>query len=188
MDETQFDRLARLMAGPVTRRAGLLIVGGGLIAALADPEEAAAATCRATVGGQCWPEAEERKLFNLINQYRVQKGRRELKLNTKLGIAAERHSQYQARTGDSDHTEAAGSKFYDLAGRLRAVKYTGSPAGENVGWHSANGSAGWIFEGWRTSTEGHNEAMLYGRFNEIGMARARGAGGAWYWTAVFGRS
>ena len=179
--------LTHFPTAPSTRHGGLLLVGGGSITALAGPEEAEAALrCRATIGGQCWSEAEERELHNLVNGYRVQHGRWALKLNRKPGIAAERHSQFQVRTGESDHTEAPGSKFYALPGRLRAVKYIGRPTAETTAMYSRDGSANRIFRGWQRSL-GHNELLLYPRFNEVRVARARGAGG-WYWTAVFARS
>lgn len=136
------------------------------------------------VGNECWADSEELAFLTLINQYRVQNGRSQLSLNTKLGKAAELHSQDQAAGNFSSHAGSNGSTFEQ---RITAQGYTYSWAGENIFWSIPDGSANAAFTWWKGSPD-HNANMLSTNFTEIGIGRShRTANDRWFWTTDFGR-
>jgi uncharacterized protein YkwD len=133
------------------------------------------------IGRACWPDAEERAFVTLINNHRAGRGLAALTLQNQLGTAAELHSQDQAANGYLDHTGSDGSSPGD---RLRRAGYSASTWGENV--YSGRATADAAFAAWRSSS-GHNENMLGSNFTQLGVGRAQGSVGTWYWTTTFGR-
>lgn len=121
--------------------------------------------------------------MTLINAFRASNGRSLLAMQSKLGRAAELHSQDQATHNFSGHDGSNGSSPDQ---RIAAAGYAAQAWSENVAWHSSDGSAQMAFSLWENSPP-HREAMLDATFQEIGLGRAQGASGAWYWTADFAK-
>lgn len=119
----------------------------------------------------------------LVNGFRASHGRAPLITQAMLGQAAELHAQDQAAHDFSGHTGSNGST---LQQRLAAAGYAAQVWGENVAWHTTDGSAQMAFTLWRDSPP-HHDAMLDSRYQEIGVGRAQSASGVWYWTADFAR-
>lgn len=135
------------------------------------------------MGTQCWADGEEAAIVSLINAFRASNGRAALIMQAKLGRAAELHSQDQAAHNFSGHDGSNGSTVKQ---RLDAAGYAAQAWGENVAWHSADGSAQMAFSLWQNSPP-HREAMLNATFQEIGVGRAQSTSGVWYWTADFAK-
>jgi uncharacterized protein YkwD len=104
-------------------------------------------------------------------------------MQVKLGRAAELHSQDQASRNSSSH---AGSNGSTPGQRIAAAGYVAQAWGENVAWHSSDGSAQMAFSLWQTSPP-HRGAMLNATYQEIGVGRAQSASDTWYWTADFAK-
>lgn len=121
--------------------------------------------------------------MTLINDHRRANGRNPLAVQSQLTAAAERHAQDMAATGITGHTGSDGSTPDE---RIEEAGYEWSAWGENVFWHSSDGSANAAFTWWRNSPD-HNRNMLSANFTEIGIARVRSNSGRWNWTTTFGR-
>lgn len=104
-------------------------------------------------------------------------------MQTKLGRAAELHSQDQAAHEFSGHTGSDGSSPEQ---RLTAAGYSWQARAENVAWHNNDGSAQMAFNLWQNS-ESHRATLLSSAYWEIGVGRAQSTTGFWYWTADFAR-
>ena len=135
------------------------------------------------MGTQCWADGEEAAIVSLINVFRSSNNRPALVMQVKLGRAAELHSQDQAAHNFSGHNGSNGSTVEQ---RLDAAGYAAQVWGENVAWHSADGSAQMAFSLWQNSPP-HRDAMLNATFQEIGVGRAQSTAGVWYWTADFAK-
>lgn len=136
------------------------------------------------IGGQCWADSEETAVVALINAFRASNNvTPALVMQVQLGRAAELHSQDQAAHNFSGHTGSNGST---LKQRIGAAGYAAQAWGENVAWHSNDGSAQMAFTLWRNSPP-HRDAMLNATFQEIGVGRAQSTSGVWYWTADFAK-
>ncbi|MDP9365357.1 MAG: CAP domain-containing protein [Chloroflexota bacterium] len=127
-------------------------------------------------------DSQEQAFLGLINDYRARNGLGGLSLNGRLDAAADYHSRDMADHGYLGHTLSDGTS----AGRNIADHgYDGRAWGENVAAGYADADA--VFVAWRRSPE-HDRNMLGRGFDEIGIGRARAAGGTWYWTTTFGGS
>ncbi|KAJ1645714.1 hypothetical protein J3B02_000192 [Coemansia erecta] len=67
------------------------------------------------------------------NVERAKRGLSTLKWVRELETSSQRHSDYQRSTGVMDHMEKPGTQTYALGGRLEAVGFDYSTAGENLG-------------------------------------------------------
>ncbi|MEK7559234.1 MAG: CAP domain-containing protein [Patescibacteria group bacterium] len=119
----------------------------------------------------------------LINQYRAQYGIAPLTEDQKLTNEACWFANDMAAKNYFSHTDSLGRSYPQ---RLAAFGIVGTS------WYSENLGAGYttaqeLFEGWRTSTAGHNEIMLESRNKRIGIGLAYSAAGdfRWYWVADF---
>lgn len=131
--------------------------------------------------------SEETQLLDLINQFRQDNDvLPPLTRNPQLDSAALTHSQDMARRCYFDHISPEGTDPFD---RMETAGYTGAPRSENI--YVGTGpykSAAEAFDGWKTSTSGHREAMLDAGADEIGIGTALDGSGAMYWTNVFGEA
>lgn len=128
-------------------------------------------------------DAEESAFLTLINNHRAANNRNPLAAQSQLTAAAERHSQDMASNGFFSHTGSDGS---DGGRRITDAGYDWTAWGENIFWHSSDGTAATAFTAWRNSAS-HNTNMLSAGFTEIGIARVRAGNGRWYWTTTHGR-
>jgi uncharacterized protein YkwD len=132
---------------------------------------------------------EEARFFQLINNYRVQKGLGALQASDTVAEAAARHSLDMGNFDYFSH-QTGGSNFFPAGyqpwDRMRSLGYNYSTAmGENIA--AGQQTAQQVFDAWRNSS-GHNANMLNGSFKVIGIARRAVSGSPYgvYWTTDFG--
>jgi uncharacterized protein YkwD len=128
----------------------------------------------------------------LVNKRRARRGIRNLKNNSTLYSAAQRHASDMVQNHYFSHTSKGGTA---PAGRATAAGYTKKPrwqVGENIAWGSGTlATPAAIVQAWMDSP-GHRENLLRRSFREAGLAIAlgtpdpsTGAGGTY--VQVFGR-
>ena len=122
-------------------------------------------------------------MVRLINEYRAQNGKGQLKISASLTRAAEWMSGDMAAKNYFSHTDSQGR---DPFARMTAFGYN-YPTGRGENLAAGYDDAIRTFNQWKTSP-GHNSAMLSGNYNVIGIARVFGASSTykWYWTTDFG--
>ncbi|MCI0351342.1 MAG: CAP domain-containing protein [Acidobacteriales bacterium] len=126
---------------------------------------------------------EQLTMQRLINEYRAQNGKSQLKISASLTRAAEWMSGDMASKNYFSHTDSQGR---DPFARMSAFGYNyPTSRGENLA--AGYDDAVRTFNQWKASP-GHNSAMLNGNYNVIGIARVFGANTTykWYWTTDFG--
>lgn len=118
----------------------------------------------------------------LVNDYRVQKGLRPLRLNAKLSEAAYKHSTDLSKSDRISHYGSDGSDTWD---RVRRTGYTAKVTAENVG--TGQRTIGEVFKGWQNSRD-HNTNLLLPDAEEMGIAMVYSPGTQFktFWTLVLG--
>lgn len=133
-------------------------------------------------------DSEEQNFVNLINDYRKNLGRTELKISKSVTNGSEFFAQDFA-----DHPDNANVQLHiDTTGNApeeRGQKYGYYFLAENMGWgyETAQG----MFDAWKAS-EGHKENMINSGARTIGIARVHKPGATkggdsteWFWVADF---
>jgi len=120
------------------------------------------------------------ELLRRLNDLRNQNGLQTVSLNTALTVAAQRHSQDMAKTGNVSHTGSDGSTS---AQRQRAAGYTGGTGEEAVYGGRATVDDAWLF--W-TTDRGHANMLLKPEYTAVGIAAVNVADRTYY-TLVFGK-
>ncbi|GAB3082542.1 CAP domain-containing protein [Micromonospora schwarzwaldensis] len=133
-------------------------------------------TARTTSSGGL--SAELQQVVDLVNQERAKAGCKALGVDSKLTLAAQRHSQDQADHKTMTHDGSDGS---DVGQRLDRAGYAWRAYGENVAWNQQSPAA--VMDAWMNSP-GHRANILNCSFTEIGVGVARSNGP--YWTQDFG--
>lgn len=133
-------------------------------------------TARTTSSGNL--SAELQQVVTLVNQERAKAGCKALSVDSKLTLAAQRHSQDQADHKKMSHDGSDGS---DVGARLDRAGYAWRAYGENVAWNQQSPAA--VMDAWMNSP-GHRANILNCSFTEIGVGVARSNGP--YWTQDFG--
>ena len=141
--------------------------------ALSAPAPAAAGTCN---GADANPASTSMKTVKhaticLLNQQRRQHGLKKLRLNGRLSLASQRHSNTMVSRKVFEHG--------NFVGRIKAARYlqgSGSwTVGENTAWGSGDlATAREIVQAWMNSPP-HRHNILNRRFREIGIGLSRGA-------------
>jgi uncharacterized protein YkwD len=138
-------------------------------------------TRQSAEAGLWTPDATECAFLHDINAYRKAHGVGPLSFSRDLGMAADYHSRYMARTDDVDHT--LGSLSW-----AQNILNFGYPAGQAMGENVLAGrqSAGGALALWETSPP-HNQNMLSPTWHAVGIARAVNTNGkyGYYWTTTF---
>jgi hypothetical protein len=156
------------------RRLLPLIIGLALILPAVVPAPVAASASDA-----------EAMILKKMNYERTKRGLVALRLDTRLAAIARDRSEYQARTGDADHTQgsknvfdfinAAGIKWY-AAGEIIA---------QNRYYPSVEDSAATAIKGWLGSST-HRSILLSKGYNYVGFGYAMNPDNQRrYWTGVF---
>ncbi|MEU7573125.1 CAP domain-containing protein [Micromonospora sp. NPDC049240] len=133
-------------------------------------------TARTTSSGGL--SAELQQVVDLVNQERAKAGCKALGVDSKLTLAAQRHSQDQADHKTMTHDGSDGS---DVGQRLDRVGYAWRAAAENVAWGQQGPAE--VMDAWMNSP-GHRKNILNCSYTEIGVGVARSNGP--YWTQDFG--
>lgn len=128
--------------------------------------------------GDDGPDIEERRAFELTNDYRRMLGRRALAWDARLHTASAWHSTYMAETGNFGHEEPDRPGRVTLFDRMEAAGYT---EGWNENCQAGTEWARRAFDSWRTSSE-HHRNLVSDVPREVAVARA-----GTYWTMNFGR-
>ena len=113
-----------------------------------------------------------------VNAERAARGLAPMRLDDRLVLAAQRHSEDQARSGRMSHTGSDGST---LAVRVDRVGYGWRSVAENVAYGYPDAAA--VMAGWMAS-DGHRGNILSANV-DLGVGLAYGADGRPYWTEVF---
>ena len=154
-----------------------LVQATGLIGPLALP------TARAMATADYCATAEDLSFLAIINDYRGEAGLGPLALSQSLGAAALHHSVDMATENWFAHNFPDGTTWSQ---NITNHGYrTNTYRGENLAAGVQTAQA--AFDIWRGSP-GHNDNMLGGNYNAIGIGRAYGSSSdyGWYWTTTFG--
>ncbi len=118
-----------------------------------------------------------------LNRQRRANGCPALQASQELQLAAVRHSEDMARSGNFSHTGSNGSDFVQ---RARDAGYRYTPTGETIGLGYTSSSA--VINGWLNSPE-HRKILLNCANTDVGIGLWINPNSAYrfYWTAVFGR-
>jgi uncharacterized protein YkwD len=128
-------------------------------------------------------DSEEQLMLRLVNEYRAQKGLRQLRASIALTRAAEWLGVDMSSKNYFSHTDSRGR---DPFARMAAFGYDYPTAkGENIA--AGNNDAVRTFNQWKNSA-GHNATMLNPNFSVIGIARVNNPNSRYrsYWTNDFG--
>ena len=143
------------------------------------PAEAQGAGC-AVNPSELAIDAEEQSALGAINALRTASGLAALSFTPTLGQAAAHKSERMATTGSFSHDDPGRSWLQ----RVAECGYRASQViTENLAVGTDTGRA--TVQMWRESP-GHHQNMMNPAIRAAGIARVRGAGGTWYWTADFG--
>ncbi len=109
----------------------------------------------------------------LLNAERDRQGQPPLKLNARLGKAAQGHARDMARKDYFSHDSQSGASFVDRIKRTGYLKGVGTwTVGENIAWATGGqASPRAIVQAWMRSA-GHRANILSGSFHEIGIGVA----------------
>lgn len=166
--------------------AALVAVG----AAALEPERADAATSvRTCTGGTVNLKAIEKRMLDLHNRARADRGLKRLCVHPKLQKAARAHSRDMIRRDYFSHNTKGRNE--SACERIRRFGYRYAACGENIAWGSGTrGRPGPIFKYWMNSKP-HRSNILDKRFREVGVGAHRGnfqgIDNVTMWTVDFGR-
>ncbi len=124
------------------------------------------------------------ELLALINNARQAQGLYPYVMNSRLTLAAQRHSDDMAATGLVRHTGSDGSSETQRILEAGYDVYQFGPlVGENI--YSGGGDAQAPFSGWMDVPSARNN-LLHEQYREIGIGLASDDQGRAFWTATFG--
>ncbi len=143
--------------------AGIAAIG----VSVADPPRAEAASrgyAPECGGGRIFLQAAEKRLFELHNRKRAQKGMPRLCVHSALKRAAEAHSKDMIRRDYFSHVTKGTNR--GPCERIRRRGYRYRYCAENIGAHYPTPER--MFEAWMKST-GHRRNILNARYREVGI-------------------
>ncbi|ORX89381.1 SCP-domain-containing protein [Basidiobolus meristosporus CBS 931.73] len=117
------------------------------------------------------------KMLELVNQQRQMNGQPALKLDDRLVLSAQKHTDYQARVGQMTHDEPG----RPLSTRVSETGFKWSAVGENVA--KGYGSIEAVMNGWMNSP-GHRSNILGSQYTHFGSGYVANGN---YWTQNFAR-
>src|SRR4029079_15186667 len=156
------------------RRLVPLLIGLALILPAVVPAPAAASSSDA-----------EAMILKKMNYERTKGGRVSLRLDTRLAAIARDRSEYQARTGDADHTQGSRNVFDFI--QSAGIKWyaAGEIIAQNRYYPSVADSAAAAIKGWLGSST-HRSIMLSKGYNYVAFGYAMNPDNQRrYWTGVF---
>ncbi len=156
------------------RRLVPLLIGLALILPAVVPAPAAASSSDA-----------EAMILKKMNYERTKRGLVALRLDTRLAAIARDRSEYQARTGDADHTQGSRNVFDFI--QSAGIKWyaAGEIIAQNRYYPSVEDSAAAAIKGWLGSST-HRSIMLSKGYNYVGFGYAMNPDNQRrYWTGVF---
>jgi uncharacterized protein YkwD len=121
--------------------------------------------------------ALEAQVLTLVNKVRATAGCKALTSNSRLVLAARRHSQFMADSGKHGHDGIGDGTPQD---RIEKAGYSWRGWGENIAWGYRTADS--VMDGWMNSS-GHRANILNCAYVEIGVGVDRGGTN---WTQDFG--
>ncbi|NEA21074.1 CAP domain-containing protein [Actinomadura bangladeshensis] len=131
-----------------------------------------------TTGGSSGSSGAETTVVSLTNAERAKEGCKPLRIDSRLVVAARKHSADMAANNYFDHTSRNGDSPWK---RMEDAGYT-SPGAENIAKGYPTAAA--VVKGWMNSP-GHRANILNCGLRAIGVGMASGSGGP-LWTQDFG--
>jgi uncharacterized protein YkwD len=135
-----------------------------------------------TAGGDAQPGTQRsstaQAVFELVNSERAARGLPPMTYDSRLELAAQQHSEDQARRLRLSHTGSDGSTMVQ---RIDRVGFVWTSAAENVAVGYSTPVA--VMVAWMNS-DGHRRNILSSN-THIGVGLAYGSDGQPYWTQVF---
>ncbi|MPZ48934.1 MAG: hypothetical protein GEU75_06435 [Dehalococcoidia bacterium] len=128
-------------------------------------------------------DSEEQYFLQLINDYRASQGAGALTASANLNRAASWLAVDMATKNYFSHADSAGR---DSRTRMEDCDATVPGSGENIAAGTVRDTAQEAFDAWKASS-GHNDNMLNGNYQQIGIARAYNSSSKykWYWVTGF---
>ena len=127
----------------------------------------------------------EAMILKKMNYERTKRGLVALRLDTRLAAIARDRSEYQARTGDADHTQGSRNVFDFI--QSAGIKWyaAGEIIAQNRYYPSVEDSAAAAIKGWLGSST-HRSILLSKGYNYVGFGYAMNPDNQRrYWTGVF---
>ena len=123
----------------------------------------------------------QQQILTLVNVERKKANLQPLTLNSKLGQAAQNHTNDMVSKSYFSHTSPSGGT---MVSRVKATGYVYSTIGENIAAGSSTADA--TMTQWMNSP-GHRANILNPKFRELGVGYAPSNDQyRYYWTQVFG--
>lgn len=123
----------------------------------------------------------QQQILTLVNVERKKVNLQPLTLNSKLGQAAQNHTNDMVSKSYFSHTSPSGGT---MTSRVKATGYVYSTIGENIAAGSSTATA--TMTQWMNSP-GHRANILNPKFRELGVGYAPSNDQyRYYWTQVFG--
>jgi uncharacterized protein YkwD len=119
-----------------------------------------------------------REMLDRVNAERSARGLASIRIDDRLTLAAQRHSDDQAGRGQMSHMGSDGS---GLTVRVDRAGYEWRSVAENVAYGYTDPAS--VMAGWMASA-GHRRNILSAN-TDLGVGLAYGADGRPYWTQVF---
>lgn len=161
---------------PRIRRLLPLLIGIALLLPAAVPASAATGDV---------PSQGEASMLKLINAERTKRGLVSMRLDTRLAAIARNRSDYQARTGDADHTQGSNTVFDMIEDANIRWYAAGEIIAQNRYYPTLLDSAKTAVSGWLGSST-HRPILLSKGYNYVGIGFATNPDNdRRYWTAVF---
>lgn len=117
-------------------------------------------------------------LLRQHNKERKDEGKKPLKLNARLTVAAQEYADYLAKSGKFSHT-AKGT----MSSRIKDAGYKPKAVGENIAVGQSSATS--VVRSWMDS-EGHKKNILRKEFTEVGFGIAQDKKGRLLWVTDFG--
>jgi uncharacterized protein YkwD len=124
----------------------------------------------------------ERRVFDLVNNERVQAGLPALMWLDRVATVARYHSTNMATNNFFSHVDPQGRRSGKRADQLGVSDW--KQIGENIAWLSGNDPAARVVRCWMQSP-GHRQNILEGSYRESGIGLSIAADGKYYFTQVF---
>ena len=124
-------------------------------------------------------------ILKKMNYERTKRGLIALRLDTRIAAIARNRSEYQAATGDADHTQGS-RKVFDFI-QAAGIKWyaAGEIIAQNRYYPSIEDSAAAAIKGWLGSST-HRSIMLSKGYNYVGFGYAMNSSNQRrYWTGVY---
>ncbi len=124
-------------------------------------------------------ETIKKRLLELHNFERTNRGTKVLKRDPRLDLAAQKHNDYMVARNNLSHNEPG----RDVGKRVTEAGYMWTWVGENIAKGQRNADE--VMNSWMDSS-GHRANILNGHYEDVGFGVTKDSNGTWWWTTDFG--